>query len=242
MAYDPQAALMMASGGLNAGGGTGYAPSILGNQGAMGATGTPNATGTNLWDLPLLNTIPGMDWTTQSEGPQVYQPSFPTTPIPNVTPPTAANTGGVTPTSSPIPENFMTATDPWNWEYSGGDWGYSKRVRPVGDVSNYQKWYASTQKAIEENDRLYPWMANIPGLKEKRDLSKYGTPTEPYATPPLNWDLIKGPGQAFQQPGGVTQTIQANKLPDWRDYVAENPVRYIGDFEANQNPVIYGRS
>lgn len=209
MAYDPQAALMMASGGLNAGGGTGYAPSILSNRGAMGATGTPNATGTNLWDLPLLNTIPGMDWTTQSEGPQVYQPSFPTTPIPNVTPPTAANTGGVT------PQQF---TKDWEQKYTGMtptpgfDWKTYDVNALLGKLTSF-----GGDKAGEQ-----AWIKTLPWEVQK-DLS-----TPRFAaggtTPPLNWDLIKGPGQTFQQPGGVTQTIQAsnggivppNLYPVWK--------------------------
>lgn len=136
MAYDPQAALMMASGGLNAGGGTGYAPSILGNQGAMGTQGATGAN--NLWDLPLLNTIPGMDWTTQSEGPQVYQPSFPTTPIPNVTPPTSANTGGVSTTQIPGMNNtFAPAKIDVGRERTPAELEAIDKANEAADVAKY---------------------------------------------------------------------------------------------------------
>lgn len=38
-------------------------------------------------------------------------------------------------TPIPVPQpanNFMTAPDPWNWQWSGGDLGYMQRVNPIG--------------------------------------------------------------------------------------------------------------
>lgn len=129
------------------------------------------------------------------------------------------------PAVTPERENYMTATDPWNWEYSGGDFGAMRRVRPAGDVSNYQNWYADKQKAIEENNRLYPWMANIPSSPLTAKI-----PNLPDKNDPTQWYTIKAFDLDQSKASATPSTVTEAQLENMSDYEINQLTRLNGPY------------